>query len=46
MTIKLAEVDVAKRLVCIGFDVDAVSGFISRGLTTATPMFPFKSNST
>jgi peptidoglycan-N-acetylglucosamine deacetylase len=31
-------VDVAKHLVCIGFDFDAVSGFISRGLTTPTPM--------
>jgi peptidoglycan/xylan/chitin deacetylase (PgdA/CDA1 family) len=29
---------VAKHLVCIGFDFDAVSGFISRGLTTPTPM--------
>jgi peptidoglycan/xylan/chitin deacetylase (PgdA/CDA1 family) len=28
----------AKHLVCIGFDFDAVSGFISRGLTTPTPM--------
>jgi peptidoglycan/xylan/chitin deacetylase (PgdA/CDA1 family) len=27
-----------KHLVCIGFDFDAVSGFISRGLTTPTPM--------
>jgi peptidoglycan-N-acetylglucosamine deacetylase len=29
---------VPKHLVCIGFDFDAVSGFISRGLTTPTPM--------
>jgi peptidoglycan-N-acetylglucosamine deacetylase len=29
---------VARHLVCIGFDFDAVSGFISRGLTTPTPM--------
>jgi peptidoglycan/xylan/chitin deacetylase (PgdA/CDA1 family) len=29
---------VEKHLVCIGFDFDAVSGFISRGLTTPTPM--------
>jgi len=28
----------AKHLICIGFDFDAVSGFISRGLTTPTPM--------
>ena len=28
----------AKHLVCIGFDFDAVSGFISRGLTSPTPM--------
>jgi peptidoglycan/xylan/chitin deacetylase (PgdA/CDA1 family) len=29
---------VAKHLVCISFDFGAVSGFISRGLTTPTPM--------
>src|ERR1700694_2232287 len=29
---------VATHLVCIGFDFDAVSGFISRGLTTPTPI--------
>ena len=28
----------ARHLVCIGFDFDAVSGFISRGLTTPTPI--------
>jgi peptidoglycan-N-acetylglucosamine deacetylase len=29
---------VARHLVCIGFDFDAISGFISRGLTTPTPI--------
>jgi peptidoglycan-N-acetylglucosamine deacetylase len=28
----------AKRIVCLTFDFDAVSGWISRGMTTPTPM--------